>query len=164
MHAAQVNSTALPYCPPAVLHCDACLGHNTHNLAHVLFNYMPLLMLHLPSHTCSLTSAASTAPAALLLPPTTCCCAAYMCCSAAVVRSTLGAAAADQLLGEHAGMKSMLATLDTMAVSDPSFDMQLRGTMDATMAHMQVRRRVECVQCARVWGLLLSIRQLHVAC
>ncbi|WIA30568.1 hypothetical protein OEZ86_000651 [Tetradesmus obliquus] len=54
-----------------------------------------------------------------------------------VVRSTLGAAAADQLLGEHAGMKSMLATLDTMAVSDPSFDMQLRGTMDATMAHMQ---------------------------
>jgi hypothetical protein len=55
-----------------------------------------------------------------------------------VVRSTLGAAAADQLLGEHSSLKSMLATLDTMAANDPDFDMQPRGSMDAVMLHLQV--------------------------
>eukprot|EP00882_Tetradesmus_deserticola_P000632 GHRQ01000689.1.p1 GENE.GHRQ01000689.1~~GHRQ01000689.1.p1 ORF type:complete len:463 (+),score=169.29 GHRQ01000689.1:54-1442(+) len=54
-----------------------------------------------------------------------------------VVRSTLGAAVADQMLGEHSQVKTMLATLDTMAANDPSFDMQLRGSMDAMIAHMQ---------------------------
>jgi hypothetical protein len=55
-----------------------------------------------------------------------------------VVRSTLGPAVADQLLGEHSAMKSMLATLDTMAANDPNFDMQLRGSMDNMILHMQV--------------------------
>eukprot|EP00882_Tetradesmus_deserticola_P031895 GHRQ01036076.1.p3 GENE.GHRQ01036076.1~~GHRQ01036076.1.p3 ORF type:complete len:125 (-),score=30.36 GHRQ01036076.1:178-552(-) len=62
----------------------------------------------------------------------------YWCGYSAVVRSTLGAAVADQMLGEHSQVKTMLATLDTMAANDPSFDMQLRGSMDAMIAHMQV--------------------------
>jgi hypothetical protein len=33
----------------------------------------------------------------------------------------------------------MLATLDTLAANDPSFDMQLRGSLDAMILHMQVR-------------------------
>lgn len=55
-----------------------------------------------------------------------------------VVRSTLGAAAADQLLNEHSAVKTMLASLDTMAATDPNFDMQLRATLDSMITHMQV--------------------------
>ncbi|KAF6257432.1 hypothetical protein COO60DRAFT_1523864 [Scenedesmus sp. NREL 46B-D3] len=54
-----------------------------------------------------------------------------------VVRSTLGDAAADHMLAEHASLKTMLATLDTLAANDPSFDMQLRGSLDAMVQHMQ---------------------------
>eukprot|EP00878_Enallax_costatus_P019728 GHUV01020821.1.p1 GENE.GHUV01020821.1~~GHUV01020821.1.p1 ORF type:complete len:416 (+),score=170.15 GHUV01020821.1:427-1674(+) len=54
-----------------------------------------------------------------------------------VVRSTLGAAAADHLLTEHSAVKTMLATLDTMAATDPNFDIQLRASMDGMIAHMQ---------------------------
>jgi hypothetical protein len=63
----------------------------------------------------------------------------------AVVRSTLGPAVADQLLGEHSSMKTMLATLDTMAATDPNFDMQLRGSLDAMILHMQVRLIIYCI-------------------
>lgn len=55
-----------------------------------------------------------------------------------VVRSTLGAAAADRLLTDHTAVKTMLATLDTMAATDPNFDIQLRATMDSMDTHMQV--------------------------
>jgi hemerythrin-like domain-containing protein len=54
-----------------------------------------------------------------------------------VVRSTLGAAAADHLLAEHTAVKTMLATLDTMAATDPNFDIQLRASMDSMIKHMQ---------------------------
>jgi hemerythrin-like domain-containing protein len=54
-----------------------------------------------------------------------------------VVRSTLGAAAADHMLAEHTAVKTMLATLDTMAATDPNFDIQLRASMDSMIKHMQ---------------------------
>lgn len=43
------------------------------------------------------------------------------------LRSTLGAAAADKLTGDHQLMKQLLATLDTLPATHPDFDMQLRA-------------------------------------
>eukprot|EP00879_Flechtneria_rotunda_P001617 GHRR01001777.1.p2 GENE.GHRR01001777.1~~GHRR01001777.1.p2 ORF type:complete len:344 (+),score=139.32 GHRR01001777.1:278-1309(+) len=53
-----------------------------------------------------------------------------------VVRSTLGSAVADHLLGEHTAVKTLLATLDTMAATDPHFDMQLRASLESMISHM----------------------------
>jgi len=42
-------------------------------------------------------------------------------------RSTLGAAVADKLTGDHQMAKNLLATLDTLSATDPQFDIQLRA-------------------------------------
>jgi hypothetical protein len=80
-----------------------------------------------------------------------------------VVRSTLGPAVADQLLGEHSAVKAMLATLDTMAATDANFDMQLRGSMDAMVAHMQVGRErkvtvLHASNCIMLLNMLLCMQ------
>jgi hemerythrin superfamily protein len=67
-----------------------------------------------------------------------------------VVRSILGAAAADQLLTEHRTIKTMLATLDTMAATDPNFDIQLRASMDIMITHMQEEETTLLPQLAAV--------------
>lgn len=67
-----------------------------------------------------------------------------------VVRSTLGAAAADQLLSEHSAVKTMLATLDTMAANDPKFDIQLRTSLDSMITHMQEEETTLLPQLAAV--------------
>jgi hemerythrin-like domain-containing protein len=55
-----------------------------------------------------------------------------------VVRAALGPAVADQLTSEHSMVKQLLTTLDTMAATDPGFDMQLRASLDNIIVHMQV--------------------------
>lgn len=53
------------------------------------------------------------------------------------VRAALGDAVADRCLTEHAAVKSELARLDTMVVTDPGFDELVVRCVEATLEHVR---------------------------